>query len=77
MTFMYTCFVTGEVGWGAAMTVCTGTRMSRNSIIDREWSFENDWVPVHVNATEKKDGHTMLFPVVCEMVFQNVSEVYQ
>ena len=29
-----------------------------------------EWLPAHINATQKKDGHTVLSPIVSELVFQ-------
>ena len=40
-------------------------------MIDRAWrSLKFEWLPAHVNATQKKDGHTVLSPIVSELVFQ-------
>ena len=33
-------------------------------------SLKFEWLPAHINATQKKDGHTVLSPIVSELVFQ-------
>ena len=43
-----------------------GTQMK-----DRAWrSSKFEWLPAHINATQKKDGHSVLSPIVSELVFQ-------
>ena len=40
-------------------------------MIDRAWrSLKFEWLPAHINATQKKDGHSVLSPIVSELVFQ-------
>ena len=75
LTFPFTCVMKlllrrgwggGWVGWGGACPSLAGTQM-----IDRAWrSLKFEWLPAHINATQKKKDHTVLSPIVSELVFQ-------
>ena len=40
-------------------------------MIDRAWrSLKFEGLPAHINATQKKKDHTVLSPIVSELVFQ-------
>ena len=54
-----------------AQKASTRPCLAGTQMIDRAWrSLKFEWLPAHVNATQKKDGHTVLSPIVSELVFQ-------
>ena len=54
-----------------AQKASTRPCLAGTQMIDRAWrSLKFEWLPAHINATQKKDGHTVLSPIVSELVFQ-------
>ena len=55
-----------------AQKASTRPCLAGTQMIDRAWrSLKFGWLPAHINATQKKDGHTVLSPIVSELVFQS------
>ena len=54
-----------------AQKASTRPCLAGTQMIDRAWrSLKFEWLPAHINATQKKQYHTVLSPIVSELVFQ-------
>ena len=54
-----------------AQKASTRPSLAGTQMIDRAWrSLKFEWLPAHINATQKKKDHTVLSPIVSELVFQ-------
>ena len=54
-----------------AQKASTRPCLAGTQMIDRAWrSLKFEWLPAHINATQKKQDHTVLSPIVSELVFQ-------